>query len=198
MPEARASSLSPTMADSANSVTPERRVTCLPRPATCSAVAGPTADEKPKQHHPCFVPTLTHLRTPLYPLVSSTTALAHPEFPTTLLAYHLLTSRQLDELAIHYHQVWPPAPATSYYPVVIPPWVGTENEKDVDIETKRRRFGRFIGLQRCETPAEEEESYSWGLEQETETELLALMNQEWNESGMSSLIDSTMGGFSKS
>ncbi|KNG88182.1 hypothetical protein ANOM_004234 [Aspergillus nomiae NRRL 13137] len=183
MPEARASSPhSHTVVDSASIVAPERRVTCLPRPTTRSAVPGSTTDERHRRHHPCFVPTLTHLRTPLYPLVSSTTALAHPDFPTTLLAFHLLTSRQLDELAIHYHQVWPPAPATSYYPVVIPPWVGTENEKDVDIETKRRRFGRFIGLQRCETPAEEQESYSWGMEQETETELLELIDQEWNES----------------
>ncbi|KAE8382262.1 Arabinanase/levansucrase/invertase [Aspergillus bertholletiae] len=171
MPEARASSPpSRTMVKSTSSTTPERRVACCPTTTS-------TTDEKRRRHHPCFALTLAHLRSHLYPLVSSTTALAHPEFPTTLLAYHLLTSRQLDELAIHYHQVWPPTPATSYYPVVIPPWVGTENEKGVDIETKRRRFGRFIGLQRCETPAREEESYSWEMEQKTVTELPEPMNQ---------------------
>ncbi|KAE8151052.1 hypothetical protein BDV25DRAFT_153281 [Aspergillus avenaceus] len=114
-------------------------------------------DEKPWKCHPDFIPTLQRLQTRLYPLVSSTTGLSHPEFPTSLLAYNLLTSRQLDDLAIHYHQVWPPVAATSYYPVVISPWVGAACERDVDLETKRRRFGHFIGMQRCESPTEEKE-----------------------------------------
>ncbi|KAE8354141.1 hypothetical protein BDV28DRAFT_91958 [Aspergillus coremiiformis] len=163
------------MVDSTGSVAPERRV-------SCSAPKTSTAEEAPpKRLHSYFRPTLTHLRSRLYPLVSSTTALPHPEFPPTLLAYHLLNSRQLDDLAIHYHQVWPPVPATSYYPVVIPPWVGTENEKNVDLETKRRRFGRFIGLQRCESPVDELESYPWGTGRENEADLLELMNPEWND-----------------
>lgn len=38
------------------------------------------------------------------------------------------------------------------YPAPIQkPWIGTEAE-DVDLETKRRRLGRFIGLRVCESP----------------------------------------------
>ncbi|KAF7595832.1 hypothetical protein BBP40_004644 [Aspergillus hancockii] len=161
MPETGPSSPSQAIIDSSNPVSSECQVSCS---STHSSVASTTtleADERSKRFHSCFLLTLNHLRTRLYPLVSSTTALPHPEFPPTLLAYHLLTSRQLDTLAIHYHQVWPPVPATDSYPVVIPPWIGTENEKDLDLETKRRRFGRFIGLQRCESPVEEVTSYSW-------------------------------------
>ena len=41
------------------------------------------------------------------------------------------------------------------YPARIPPWVGTPEEADVDVDTKRHRFGFFIGLLGCElTPAE--------------------------------------------
>jgi hypothetical protein len=139
------------------------------------------ADEQVNGFDLSFFPTLSHLGTRLYPLVSNTTALPHPDFPRTILGYHLLTSRQLDNLAIHYHQVWPPVRATAYYPVAILPWIGTENEEDVDLETKRRRFGRFIGLQRCESPVEEESSYPWESEGDTETELSEIMKQEWKE-----------------
>jgi hypothetical protein len=70
--------------------------------------AEPKPAKRPKKVHPSFQPILRHLRTALCPLVSSTTGQQHPEFPKTLLAYHLLTSRQLDDLARHFHQVWPP------------------------------------------------------------------------------------------
>src|SRR5699024_3878114 len=81
--------------------------------------------------------------------------------PRTLLSYHLLTSHQLDDLARHYHQVWPPVPATFWYPTSIPAWVDNDghecrsgNENAVDLVTKRRRFGRFIGLRGCESPVD--------------------------------------------
>lgn len=104
---------------------------------------------------------LDHHLTPLRPYVSVTTKLPHPDFPATLLAYHLLTSAQLDSLARHYHQVWPPAPDTANYPKTIPAWVGAPNEHEVDIETKRRRFGRFIGLRGCDSPAETASVSTW-------------------------------------
>ncbi|PYH94798.1 hypothetical protein BO71DRAFT_303386, partial [Aspergillus ellipticus CBS 707.79] len=104
--------------------------------------------------HPNFHPTLTHLQTKLYPLVSTTTGLPHPDFPASLLNFHLLTSAQLDNLATHFHQVSPPSHATSLYPITIPPWVGAD-AVEVDLVTKRRRFGRFIGLRGCESPLKE-------------------------------------------
>ncbi|RLL93531.1 hypothetical protein CFD26_101356 [Aspergillus turcosus] len=139
--------------------------------------------------HPSFLPILRHIRTPLCPLVSSTTGQQHPEFPKTLLAYHLLTSRQLDNLARHFHQVWPPVDATTAYPVSIPAWIGTKGEESVDLQTKRRRFGRFIGLRGCESPtvSEHQEAQAGfdpdsASEDETETEeLLARMEWEWEQ-----------------
>ncbi|PYH77770.1 hypothetical protein BO82DRAFT_405799, partial [Aspergillus uvarum CBS 121591] len=99
-----------------------------------------------------LTPLLTHLRTPLHPLVSSTTGHYHPAFPRTLLAFHCLTHAQLDSLARHFHQVYPPVAATGYYPITVAPWLGTPEGEEVDLETKRRRFGRFIGLRGCESP----------------------------------------------
>ncbi|KAL1985732.1 hypothetical protein VTN96DRAFT_7480 [Rasamsonia emersonii] len=106
-------------------------------------------------HHPNFFATLHHLSRPLCPLVSITTGRAHPSFPRTILAYHLLTSTQLDDLARHYHQIWPPVPETFGYPIRVRAWIGTPEEKSVDIETKRRRIGRFFGLRGCESPVAE-------------------------------------------
>ncbi|RAL03652.1 uncharacterized protein BO80DRAFT_335534, partial [Aspergillus ibericus CBS 121593] len=123
--------------------------TTTPTPPTL-----PSNTPNPKKPHPKFHPTLTHLLTPLHPLISSTTGHPHPDFPTSLLTYNLLTSSQLDALATHFHQVYPPVPATYWYPVSIPAWMGRDGDggKGVDLETKRRRFGRFIGLRGCESP----------------------------------------------
>lgn len=134
--------------------------------------------------HPSFPKVLSHLRKRLCPLVSTTTGLPHPDFPPTLLSYHLLTSNQLDSLAIHYHQVWPPVPDTAWYPNTITPWIGTPYEKDVDLATKRRRFGRFIGLRGCESPVEDIDWKEYGLgelrrEGETEEELTERIEREW-------------------
>ncbi|KAJ5591807.1 uncharacterized protein N7459_002176 [Penicillium hispanicum] len=102
--------------------------------------------------HPNFLPMIRRLRARLIPLISCTTGEIPPQFPPNLLAYHLLTSAQLDELARDFHQVWPPVQQTSCYPIQIPAWIGTPQEAAVDLETKRRRFGRFIGLRDCESP----------------------------------------------
>ncbi|KAH8689110.1 hypothetical protein BGW36DRAFT_391783 [Talaromyces proteolyticus] len=104
--------------------------------------------------NPHFKPTLNHFSRRLAVLISITTALPHPDAPKSILEYHLLSNQLLDDLARHYHQVWPPVPETFEYPKVIPAWVGTDFEQSIDIATKRRRFGRFIGLQGCESPVQ--------------------------------------------
>jgi hypothetical protein len=102
--------------------------------------------------------------------------LPHLSFPTSILQYHLLTHEQLDELARFYHQVIPPVRETFRYPVRIPAWVSVNEEEDaeraveVDLETKRRRWGRFVGLRGCETPTEGREE---GREMEDR------MEREW-------------------
>jgi hypothetical protein len=105
-----------------------------------------------------------------------TSGLPHPSFPTSILQYHLLTHRQLDELARFYHQVTPPVRETFSYPARIPVWVSVNEEEDaehaaeVDLETKRRRWGRFVGLRGCESPTEEREE---------EREMEDRMEREW-------------------
>ena len=89
---------------------------------------------------------LEHLRQPLCPLVSSSTGQVHPQFPRTLVAYHLLTLQQLDDLARHYHQMLPPTVETGYYIITMTPWLGAWDEAEIGIHTRRRHFGQFIGL----------------------------------------------------
>jgi hypothetical protein len=117
-----------------------------------ASAAMPTPPLQRKRFHPCFQRCLEYLTRPLVPLVSVTTGQPHPAFPRTILAFHLLTSDQLDDLSRHYHQVWPPVPETFNYPIHIPAWVGTGKEGEADLDTKRRRFGRFVGLRDCESP----------------------------------------------
>jgi hypothetical protein len=135
--------------------------------------------------HPDFYMVHSHLSHPLVPLVSITTGLPHPYFPTTLLQYHLLTASQLDTLAAHYHQTSPPIPQTYGYPIHVRTWVGDA----VPLETKRRRWGRFIGLRGCESPVEGPVGGDavWGDgsgqagEIETEEEMLERLEREWEE-----------------
>jgi hypothetical protein len=104
---------------------------------------------------------VSHLRTPLVPLISVVSGLPHPAFPRSILQYHLLTHAELDELAHFYHQVTPPVRETFKYPMRIPAWVSSHQEGErrrdegVDLEAKRRRWGRFMGLRGCETPTTE-------------------------------------------
>lgn len=127
---------------------------------------------------------LAHFRTPLHPLVSTTTGLPHPDFPSTLLSYHVLTSDQLDSLAVHFHQVWPPVPGTAWYPNTITPWIGTPHRKRVGLATKRRRFGHFIGLKGGEAPAQGDFGDRGPQKKEareTEDELMHRLDMEWME-----------------
>ncbi|KAI1615036.1 hypothetical protein EDD37DRAFT_630115 [Exophiala viscosa] len=135
-----------------------------------------------------YTNSLQHLRAPLVPLISVSNGLPHPQFPTTLLQYHLLTHDQLDSLARWYHQVDPPLDETFMYPAWIPAWTSlhpsheyrnvvldndsTPSSHNVDLETKRRRFGRFIGLRGCESPTATSP-------QERPDELARRMEREW-------------------
>ena len=147
-----------------------------------------TIPKKRSKFHPSFTRVLEHFLTPLCPLISVTTNLPHADFPATLLAFHLLTSAQLDSLARHYHQVWPPAPETTRYPKPIPAWVGAPSEHDVDLDTKRRRFGRFIGLRGCDSPTQTVSVPAWEswtrelmlrIERECEEALVRARQEDW-------------------
>jgi len=81
----------------------------------------------------------------LKPYVDANTSKAHPEFPGTLGAFDRLTESQLDALADHFHQS-SPSEFTNSYPIPIT-WSPSLPESE-----KRRKFGKFIGLQGCESP----------------------------------------------
>ena len=101
---------------------------------------------KPSNDHARFLCLLEYLRQPLQPLVSCTSGPAHADFPPNVLAYYLLTSNQLNDLALHFHQVWPPISETFNYPIQVPTWVGTGDEEQEALKSRRSRFGKFIGL----------------------------------------------------
>ncbi|KXG51343.1 uncharacterized protein PGRI_093550 [Penicillium griseofulvum] len=140
--------------------------------------------------HPQFLPLLRHLSTELYPLVNCETGLHHPDFPPNMLAYNLLTSEQVDNLARHFHQVYPPVPATFNYPIHIKPWIGTEEEKTIDLPTRVKRLGRFFGLRGCEEGrdvdieddhADPENGNGNGNEMSESDEVLQQMELEWQQ-----------------
>lgn len=139
-------------------------------------------DRKPNTSHPNLHDIIQHLRSPLSPLVSATSGLPHPDFPATILAYHLLTSNQLDDLAVHFHQVWPPLRVTGKYPHPIPAWLGAVGENETDLRTKRRRFGRFIGLRGCESPVGERPETVYGLAISIEESIVEI-ELDWERGG---------------
>lgn len=101
----------------------------------------------------------------LAPLVQITTGDIHPDFPSTVLSFWLLTSDQLDELAHFYHQRTPSLLSAHYPCPVI--W-----GRNLTLEEKRRKIGRFIGLGGCESPVKTDEEIlaevrrKWGQEEE--------------------------------
>ena len=74
---------------------------------------------------------------------------------------------------------------TFRYPARIPAWIKLDADEEqeggdveggegvVDLETKRRRWGRFVGLRGCETPTEE------GGQQQQHQEMEERMEREW-------------------
>ena len=135
------------------------------------------SNQRPDKNHPLHKRRFAHLLRPLSPLLSIETGLPHPDFPATLLHYHLLTSEQLDDLAHFYHQRTPGCYSSSYPMPVVDRWFAptdddleegeidemedirkilgvareTKDKNVVGIEDKRRRFGRFLGLRNCES-----------------------------------------------
>lgn len=135
--------------------------------------------QTPQQKH--LQASVAHLASQLVPLISVRTGQAHPGFPKSLLQYHLLTHDQLDDLARWYHQTIDAGEERWMYPCPIAwdkVWCDssssstsiTENvsrRQLVDLDTKRRRWGRFIGLKGCDSPVEEQqESLTERMERE--------------------------------
>lgn len=103
--------------------------------------------------NPALAHKLRQMALPLSPLVQLTTGAVHPNFPTNVLQFWLLTDDQLESLAGFYHQtdVAPggrQSPWATQYPCPVR-W-----QSDAPLEVKRRRMGRFIGLRGCESPVE--------------------------------------------
>jgi hypothetical protein len=146
---------------------------------------------KPHYIHPDFPRAVAHLKLPLHPLVSMTTGQPHPNFPTSILNYQLLSSSDLDNLAQHYHQTSTPSYYTSQYPRQVPSWEG----KNLELEVKRRRFGRFIGMRGCESPIHVVEGLRQGetMEQKMEREWTEMMRKSRGGDDEEALRRKTMG-----
>ncbi|GAB7354745.1 hypothetical protein MBLNU459_g5155t1 [Dothideomycetes sp. NU459] len=61
----------------------------------------------PLNQKPSLAKKIAGLKMTLAPLVPMPSGEAHPAFPSTLLAYHLLTEDELDSIAHYYHQSTP-------------------------------------------------------------------------------------------
>ncbi len=142
--------------------------------------------------HPNFHYMTSVLSRNLAPLVHCQSGVPHPYFPKSILSFNLLTSAELDALALHFDQVYPPNWATFHYPQPIKPWLATNGfvrNLGVDTDVKRRRFGRFIGLRDCESPVREktgseEESMREQAEKEWEDRLRGFRAEQMARGGM--------------
>lgn len=118
---------------------------------TSTTISGSTTKPLPsiaarrRAMKPALQARLRHLSLRLCPLVNVSSGQAHPGFPQTMLAYHLLTDAQLEDMAGYYHQRTP-SPWTRLYPCPVD-WATAVTTAD-----KRRKFGRFIGLKGCDSP----------------------------------------------
>ncbi|KAG8625139.1 hypothetical protein KVT40_006890 [Elsinoe batatas] len=77
-----------------------------------------SSSQSKKRSSPSFTARISRLRLPLAPLLPMPSGPPHPDFPSTLLAYHLLTEDQLDRLAHYYHQSTPGV-YTNEYPAPV-------------------------------------------------------------------------------
>ncbi|KGO78203.1 hypothetical protein PITC_034180 [Penicillium italicum] len=77
---------------------------------------------------------------------------SHIHFPKSLKQYYELDSATLDSLIVFFHQFRPHTTETRRYPTTVNPWLtydykeGRWYTEAIDIESKRCRFGEFIGL----------------------------------------------------
>lgn len=131
--------------------------------STCSLSSSVSGLNTPKPSttspfHQDFLPLLNHLSRPLNQIVHCTSGAKSPDWPSNILKYHLLSTPQLDNLSRFFNQTWPPVPETHWYPRRLEPWLGTPNESQIDLNTRRRRFGYFIGLYASDLPTREESS----------------------------------------
>lgn len=125
---------------------PNRQITASGDNKAQLSLTRPVDNVQPRIR-PANTNVLDYNATPLHPIVSCVDGRQHPDFPLTLKAFHRLTSQQLDNLARFYHQVYPPLAESYWYPCsMTKPWIGAPDEAAVAVDTKRRRFGRFIGL----------------------------------------------------
>ena len=114
--------------------------------------------------HPEFPNRLQYLSRRLLPILSLSTGTPHPSFPRTILAYHLLTAQELNDMAHYYHQRTP-CRLTFEYPVSVD-WdpataanqamIARGEISSEQVAQMRRRFGRFIGLRGCNSPTMEQ------------------------------------------
>jgi len=107
----------------------------------------PSIASRRRAMNPALQAHIRHLSLSLCPLVNVSSGQPHPSFPKTMLAYHLLTDAQLDDMANYYHQRTP-SPWTRLYPCPVN-WAAAVTTAD-----KRRKFGRFIGLKGCDSPTD--------------------------------------------
>lgn len=100
-------------------------------------------------------PPLPYLRVPLDTSIAELVSCygkSHIHFPKNLEEYYQLDSAKLDSLIVVFQQIRPQTTETRRYPTIVDPWL-TYNYKErtwytdaIDIESKRCRFGEFIGL----------------------------------------------------
>ncbi|RKU46037.1 hypothetical protein DL546_000170 [Coniochaeta pulveracea] len=86
----------------------------------------------------------TLMARPLAPLVQVGTGVVHPDFPTSVLTYHLMTEAQLDSVAEFYHQTDHQSKYWLRYPCPVY-W-----RKDMSVDEKREKMGHFIGITKKE------------------------------------------------
>lgn len=160
-----------------------------------------------KQRRAVATHIITYLAYPLVPLVSVTTGESHPGFPSSILQFQLLTHDQLDSLARWYHQTSDAGRERWDYPCPLDEgktWCRASSRArngdegmNVDLDTKRRRWGRFIGLRGCESPVVQQQQQVGQAEQngagnadndmdmedtkETTEEMRARLDREWRE-----------------
>lgn len=97
--------------------------------------------------HPEFTLRIQNLRRRIHPLLALQSRCPHPEFPKTILHFHLMTERQLDSIAVYYSQAVRDEWSNKYpRPIVWDKEAFDLMDNKRRIDMKRRLVGRFIGI----------------------------------------------------